>query len=92
MTKEEKRAYDRQRYLQNREARLAAQNIYNHEYRAKGTRKPRKTGNNKSEYARRYYREHNEAICERQRLYYWLHREEILQRRRDKGFQTVVMR
>ena len=92
MTREEQRAYDHKRYLENREARIKAAQDYRRDYKNKGVRKPRKQGKPKSWYDRHLYIEHQEERKAYQRAYYAAHREEILRKRRERGPLKVVIR
>ena len=88
-----RREYDHQRYMANREARLAQQREYYQEYVLQGLRKPRKgrQPRNRDRDHQRYL-EKREEILAKQAIYRETHKEEIRERRRKRNFERVYGR
>lgn len=84
--------YDHNRYMDNREARIEAQQAYERDYRSKGIRKPRKKRDPNRRKARDHerYLEKRDEILAYQKQYRETHREQIKERqKRWRSEQTV---
>ena len=91
MTKQQES--DHNRYMANREARIAQQREYYQEYVLQGRRKPRKgrQPRNRDRDHQRYV-EKREQILAQQAKYRQEHKEEIRERRRKRNFERVYRR
>ena len=81
--------YDHQRYMANRESRLAQQNEYNDIYRKNGLKKPRRPRTPRKYRDHERYLEKREEILAKQKIYRETHKDEIRERRRKRNFERV---
>lgn len=87
MTQQE---YDKRRYRERRDERLAQQRDYDRDYRAKGLRKPRKAAKPRSIRDHERYLENRDKILAQQKQYRETHRDEIRERHRRWRHERTV--
>lgn len=92
MEKTAQQIYDHERYMRNREQRLAQVAEYNRDYRRKGLHKPRKPRQPRSIRDHERYLENRDEILAKQKQYRETHKEEIKERRRRRNFKIVYGR
>ena len=83
--------YDHNRYMANREARIAYQRAYYREYESKGLRKPinPRDPNRRKKRDHERYMENREEILAKQKAYRETHKDEIRERRRKRNYERI---
>ena len=81
--------YDHNRYMANREARIAQSQEYHRDYYKKGLRKPRPKRQPRAPRYHQRYLEKREEILAKQKIYRDTHKEEIAARRRKRKLEMI---
>jgi hypothetical protein len=81
--------YDHNRYMANREARIAQSQEYHRDYYKKGLRKPRPKRQPRAPRDHQRYLEKREEILAKQKIYRDTHKGEIAARRRKRKLEKI---